>query len=138
MRHIVQILLAIAMLAIVTALLVTSVGSHSLHGSQLMAHMFASGVLVVVLPLFAIAWLWQMYGTVKGGTLLRVGYWTVLLTGFATTGTMFLSMLPIAGTQHLTQLILIHGYAGFAMVAAAVLFAIGWLLTRRASVQSPK
>ncbi|TWU19442.1 hypothetical protein [Allorhodopirellula heiligendammensis] len=131
MKRIFRILVAVALLTVIMALLVTSVGRHPLHGARLMSHMFASGVLVVILPLFAIVWLSPMFDATKRGVSLRIGYWAVLLTGFLTTVTMFLSMLPIAGTDQLQQLILIHGYAGLAMVAAGVLFALGWLLSSR-------
>lgn len=131
MKKIIRILVAIALLVTVAALLVTSIGTHPLHSSMLMAHMFASGAFVFVLPLFAIAWLWRMVDTANRGGWVRAGYWLLLVTGFVTTGTMFLSMLPIASTDHLKKLISIHGYAGFAMVAAAVVFAIGWICTNR-------
>lgn len=133
MKRIALILLASAMLVIITALLLTSLGSHPLHGNILMMHMFASGALVLVLPIFVVAWLWRIYDRTERGVLMRVGYWLLLLTGFAATGTMFLSMLPIAGTESLTRLIVIHGYAGFAMVAAALPFTFGWLRTKKIS-----
>lgn len=133
MKRITLTLLAVALLLIVIALLLTSVGAHPLSGNMLMTHMFASGAMVIVLPLFAVTWLWRIYDAAQRGTLMRVGYWSLLLTGFVATGTMFLSMLPIAGTQWLTRLIVIHGYAGFAMVAAALLFTIGWLMTKKTS-----
>lgn len=133
MKRLIQILTAIALLLVVTVLVLTSLGSHPLHGKILMAHMFASGAMAFALPIFAITWLWRVFDIMKKETLVRVGYWLLLLTGFATTATMFLSMLPIAGTDHLKQLITIHALAGYAMVAAALLFVIGWLCACRNS-----
>ncbi|TWT67513.1 hypothetical protein [Allorhodopirellula solitaria] len=127
MKRVIRILLGWALLVLVAALLVTSLGPHPLHGNTLMAHMLASGAFVAVLPLFAIAWLWPMSDPAKRVVLTRVGYWTLLLTGFLTTVTMFLSMLPMAGTETLHELIGLHGSAGYAMAAAAVIFSLGWL-----------
>lgn len=133
MKRIILMLVAVALLSTVTALLLTSVGSHPLSGNLLMTHMFASGAMVFVLPLFAVTWLWRMYDLTQRSGWMRLGYWLLLLTGFVATGTMFLSMLPIAGTDFLTRLIVIHGYAGFAMVASALLFTIGWIRTKKTS-----
>lgn len=127
MKRLILILAAIALLIIVAALTLTSLGSHPLHGTILMAHMFASGAIAVVLPVFAITWLWRIFGTAKRERWIRVGYWLILVSGFTTTAAMFLSMLPIVGTDHLEQLIAIHAYAGYAMVAAAILLVIAWI-----------
>lgn len=125
--------LAVALLVIVTILLATAWGGGPLHGNTLMLHMMVSGAMVFALPLFAIVWLPRILDYKHRAWVLRAGFWGVVASGFITIATMFVSMLPLAATGDLKRLISLHGYAGFVSVAAAVLFAVGWILSRKNS-----
>ena len=118
--------LVAALLVAVGALTVTALpalGGGDLSGSFLLAHMFASGVLVIGLPVFAIVFLWHVLSLRS-----RTVYWSyagILASGVATIATVFLCMLPIPSTGQMHELITVHGWAGFAMVPVSILFALG-------------
>ncbi|MEL6108834.1 MAG: hypothetical protein AAFU85_22730 [Planctomycetota bacterium] len=119
-------ILMIALLLAVGALAATAVpalGGGDLSGPFLLAHMFASGVLVIGLPVFALIFLLHLVSPRS-----RTLYWSyvgILASGVATIATVFLCMLPIPSTEQMHELITIHGWAGFAMVPAVIVFAIG-------------
>ncbi len=127
--------LAIAVCGIVAVLLATSLGGGPLHGKTLMVHMMVSGAMVFALPLFAVVWLPRMLDFESRIPILRAGFWALICTGFVTIVTMFVSMLPIAGTDDLHRLISVHGYAGFVSVGAAALFVVGWVFSCKKSVR---
>jgi heme/copper-type cytochrome/quinol oxidase subunit 1 len=135
MIRLVRIAVAIALCGIIAVLLASSLGGGPLHGNTLMFHMMVSGAMVFSLPVFALVWLPQMLDFEYRGLVLRAGFWLLLATGFVTIATMFVSMLPIAGTDDLHQLISIHGYAGFVCVAATALFAVGWIFSYKKSIR---
>ena len=135
MIRLVRSVLAIALCGIVAVLLATSLGGGPLHGNTLMLHMMVSGAMVFALPLFAVVWLPRMLDFEFRGATLRSGFWLLVACGFVTIATMFVSMLPLAGTDDLHRLISIHGYAGFVSVAAAALFVVGWILSCKKSVR---
>ncbi len=131
MSRLAQIGTAVSVLAVVIALFLTSIPAVPLHGNRLLLHMMLSGALVVLLPIFAVSWLAFVVNDPKSNLKVRIGYWGMVVLGFVTIATMFLSMLPIAGTDDLHTLIKMHGYAGLAMVVAAVGFAFGWVRSRK-------
>jgi hypothetical protein len=121
-------LLLIALLVVIAILTVTAIpllrGEH-LSGRMLFAHMRASGALVIVLPIFAINGLLKHLNHNTSGAGQRLGYWTVLVTGLLTIATIFVCMLPVPSTAQMETLIQWHGYAGYAMVASAILLCLG-------------
>ncbi len=127
-------LLILAVLVLVLVLLGSTVPwmiSGHLQGSTLLLHMFASGALVIVLPLLTISYMWQNISRFKSGGLQRLGFWLLVMTGLTTIATVFICMFPIASTPQMHQLMRIHGYAGFAMVPALALLVVGALRWRR-------
>ena len=127
----------LAVLVIVVAVLVVTsipfLSGQSLEGRMLRVHMMASGVLVVGLPIFALAWTLRVINRAASGSIQRIGFWLVLVTGLMTTATMFVCMLPIASTTEMKSLMHWHGYFGFAMIPATVVLLLGSWKWRRAS-----
>lgn len=105
-------------------------GGH-LQGNALLLHMFASGAMVVVLPLLAFSAVWPNISRFKSGGLQRLGFWLLMLTGLATIATVFVCMLPIPSTEQMRELMRAHGYAGFAMLPALLLLIAGAARWRR-------
>ena len=129
------------MVALVVWLSVTaipSLTSDHLGGTLLLQHMVASGGLVVLLPIFALLGLRRMIDPARSGALQRLGYWALVVTGLLTIATMFICMLPIASTEVMHHLIQWHGYAGFAMVAALLVFSLGVARLRMQSKRSER
>jgi hypothetical protein len=123
-----------AITAIVVALTVTALpalASGPLGGTMLLLHMMASGALVITLPLFALYYLGRSLSRFKSGGLQRVGFWLLVTTGLLTILTVFLCMLPVPATDQMHQLIVLHRYAGFAMVPAVALLLVGASRWRR-------
>jgi hypothetical protein len=114
-----------------------------LEGWLLFVHMFGAGALVAVLPLLAITWCRTSSFGCSVGTgeddevmqftwLPKAAFWVLLAAGFAVSGTMLLSMLPLFGTDGLHVLLDIHRYSGLVVVVALILHAYGVLLQRLA------
>lgn len=134
MKGIIDGILIVVLIGIVAALLISLVPwstGRPLSGTMLLVHMFASGALVGILPLFAISYLWKSLSHLTAGTFQRIGYWTLVLTGLITIATVFVCMLPVASTEQMHELMVVHSYAGFAMVPALLLLAVGALRWRR-------
>ena len=119
-------LLGITVLVLVLAITASPMlfGGH-MSGMWLLAHMMVSGALVFLLPVLALTWTWRNISRFKSGLLQRLGYWSLIVTGFLTIGTMFVCMLPFPSTDQIHQLIAWHGYAGFAMLPAIAALLIG-------------
>lgn len=124
----------VALVAIIFVLTVTALpvlGGGHLGGPTLLLHMMASGALVIILPLFALFFVLRCISRLKSGGLQRLGFWLLLISGLLTIATVFLCMLPLPSTETMHQLISVHGYAGFAMVPAVVVFVLGASRWRR-------
>jgi membrane protease YdiL (CAAX protease family) len=121
----------LVLVALLTATALPSLSGEHLGGNTLLLHMMASGALVFALPLFALAWLRQSLDHERSTPPLRWGFWLVLVTGMITIATVFACMLPIPSTDQMHELVRWHGYAGFAMVPAALLLAWGAVQARR-------
>ena len=124
----------LGLLLIVAALAVTAapaVPEGPLGGSALLLHMMASGALVFVLPLYALVYVGRNLRSERSSGMQRLGFWLLVLSGVLTIGSIFLCMLPIASTEQMHELIRVHRYAGFAMVPAVALLAMGVSRWRR-------
>lgn len=127
-------LLLIVVAVLVAALVVSSIpwfNGEPMSGRWLLLHMFASGALVTSLPLLAISCLWRNLRSRASGFTERLGYWWLVVAGLTTIGTVFLCMLPLPTTTQMHELMWAHSYAGFAMVPAVLLLAIGSARWRR-------
>jgi len=126
-------LLLAALCVILAALTFTAwpaVEGYPVHGQTLLMHMMASGALVVCLPCYAVLFLWRNLDRASTAATQRLGFWAVLASGFVTIATVFACMMPLASTETMHLLIQWHGYAGFAMVPAALLLVWGVSRTR--------
>ena len=56
----------------------------------------------------------------KFAPLTKLSFWLMLVSGVATAGTMLISMLPLLGTDEMSQMIDVHRYAGLVLVIATV------------------
>ena len=127
-------LLAAAVLFLVSILVVSTIPwitEGHMEGQWLLLHMFASGALVVSLPLLALFMVWPNLSRFKSGGLQRLGFWSLMLTGLATIATVFLCMLPIPSTDQMHELMRWHGYAGFGMLPALLVLVWGTTRWRR-------
>ncbi|MEM6473463.1 MAG: hypothetical protein AAF802_28145 [Planctomycetota bacterium] len=127
--------LLLSLLVIVVILTITSVsalGGEPLGGNELLAHMMASGVLVVGLPVFAIAAIRHLpkkdTSTTQG-----IGVLLTITTGLLSIVTVFLCMLPIASTDQMHTLIKAHRWAGLSMIPSVAILMLGMTFTRSAS-----
>lgn len=127
------VILLVAVLAIST--LPWIMGGH-FAGPWLLAHMAASGALVMTLPLLALSLLWQNLSRFKSGAIERLGFWLLIVSGLTTITTVFLCMLPLPSTDQMHDLVVLHTYAGFAMVPASLLLAFG--ISRWRRIQSTR
>lgn len=121
-------ILLIALAVVVAILAGTAVpvlGGGHLGGNWLFAHMAASGALVFLLPVIAIAGLWRYLDDEAVGSWQRWGFWAVVLSGFLTIATVFVCMLPLPSTSEMETLIFWHSYAGWAMVLATIALLLG-------------
>ena len=87
--------------------------------------------MVIALPLFVLVYLPRSISRFASGSLQRLGFWSLVVTGLVTTATVFACMLPVPSTDQMRQLIQLHGYAGFAMVPAVALLLVGASRWRR-------
>jgi hypothetical protein len=117
-----------------------------LAGWLLMLHMAGAGTFVTALPLVALAWAYRSRffvdrvrprssaetepRTPQFLWLARVAFWVILAAGFLNVMTMLISMLPLFGTDDLTELLTFHRYTGLAVVAALLLHIYANVLTR--------
>ena len=111
-----------------------AVWGYPVQGQTLLLHMMASGALVFCLPCYAAFFLWRNLDRSSTAATQRLGFWAVLASGFVTIATVFACMMPLASTDTMHQLIQWHGYAGFAMVPAAMLLV--WGVSRTKSLQT--
>jgi hypothetical protein len=122
-----------------------------MEGWLLLAHMVGSGLLVLVLPLIAIAWAeanrfgratladYQANDLADAQAadppratrfywLARLTYWIILASGFVTASTMLASMLHWLDTDGLERMLDIHRYSGLLLVIATAFHLYGvWL-----------
>ncbi|MEX2216026.1 MAG: hypothetical protein WD768_18080, partial [Phycisphaeraceae bacterium] len=109
----------------------------AMHGWFLLLHVASAGGFVVCLMLIAIIWAMPSqfcFGSTparpaepgtprpvaKFGSLTKLSYWLILISGLVTAGTMLISMLPLLGTESLLQMITLHRYAGLLLVVATL------------------
>lgn len=89
-------------------------------GYRLLAHMAASGVVVIGLPLYAILrwtdWLSSPIPT-RGSAWT---FWALILSGFLTIASMYACMMPSTTTSWMVALIDFHGWIGATMAVAAI------------------
>lgn len=111
--------LVIAVIISVVTSLPTWFGAH-FGGYRLLAHMMASGVIVVTLPLYAILRWTDWLTSPASGRGEPIAFWTMMVFGFLTIATMFVCMMPIASTATMRELVDLHGWLG-AVMAIAVL-----------------
>ena len=129
-------LLIVALICVVAVLVATSLpslGGDTLAGSTLMTHMLASGALVVGLPIAAMILLRHAVPGRRRSLTYRFGYIATLAAGLVTIATVFVCMLPVASTDQMHSLMSAHGWAGYLMVPAIALLAIGLRVTQSAS-----
>ncbi len=134
-RILLVLLFVVIFAASATAALPAFFGADHLGGALLLAHMFSSGGLVFLLPIFALFWLFSCISSATSGALQRLGFWLLVSSGLLTIATIFACMLPYPSTEQMEQLIKLHGYAGFAMVPALFVLMIGaarWRSIQRA------
>ncbi|MAP07306.1 MAG: hypothetical protein CMM00_00265 [Rhodopirellula sp.] len=116
-RNVSLLVLVIATGALVATALPTLWGGH-LGGATLRFHMMASGAVVVLLPVYAIARLLMRRLPATESVMEMGAFRTLLIFGIATIATMFVCMLPVASTDTMHELVELHGWAGLAMAAA--------------------
>jgi hypothetical protein len=131
-RNVSLLVLVIATGALVATALPTLWGGH-LGGAALRFHMMASGAVVVLLPVYAIARLLLRRQPASESALEMGAFRTLLIFGVATIATMFLCMLPVASTDVMHDLVELHGWAGFAMAAAIALVVYATWARRKAA-----
>lgn len=123
MAKLLQIGSFVALLVAVGVLFGTSlptwVGGH-LAGNRLLGHMMASGVVVVLLPLYGfLRWNGWLHAPPRSWAV-TIAFWMFVGTGFLTIASMFACMLPLPSTSAMRELIDLHGWLGSTMVVAAV------------------
>lgn len=111
-------LLCVAALATTSFFTIFRFGA--MHGWWLLAHMFASGAFIAILPILALTFAIRS----EGSWLSKFSFWLLLVGGVIVIGTMLLSMFPIYGTDTLLDLITAHRYAGLLVVTVLVIFLI--------------
>ncbi len=103
-------------------------------GYPLLAHIAAAGGFVFLLLAFALLYLprgrSRHEGTEHRWWLARLSAWVLVTAGVVTAATMFVSMLPILGTDGLHEAVEIHRWAGLAVVVAATFHLFSLLITR--------
>ncbi|TWU60318.1 hypothetical protein Poly51_05930 [Rubripirellula tenax] len=120
----------VATIVLVVTALPTLAGGH-LADTRLLVHMMASGVVVALLPVYAIARLMPSSRGTLDTSAQRTALRCLLLFGLLTTATMFVCMLPIASTHTMETLIALHGWSGYALAVATVWVGIMSLGGRR-------
>ncbi|TWU55099.1 hypothetical protein [Rubripirellula reticaptiva] len=109
--------IVVATIVLVVTALPTLAGGH-LADARLMVHMMASGVVVTLLPVYAIARLMPSSRGLLDSPVQRAALQCLLLFGLLTIATMFVCMLPIASTHTMETLVSLHGWAGYALAIA--------------------
>ncbi|SMP53632.1 hypothetical protein SAMN06265222_104136 [Neorhodopirellula lusitana] len=112
--------LMIAVVVSVVTSLPTWFGGH-LGGYRLIVHMMASGVVVILLPMYTVLRWGESLRNQIGTSLEPIAFWTMVVFGFLTIGSMFICMLPIAGTGTQREMIDLHGWLGAVLAIAVVL-----------------
>lgn len=119
----------------------------AMHGWFLFVHLFAAGGFVVFFLLLAVMWampsrffIVEPIGQDDGRDepppaarfhhITRLAFWIILVSGVITAGTMLISMLPVLGTQAMSQMITVHRYAGLVLVVATIIHLYTVLLAR--------
>ena len=114
---------------LIIALAATGLGSIArwghMSGYALLYHLAAAGGFVFVMVAIAILYLPATAGEVgdRDGQLdrwwaVRWSAWALVLSSLVTAGSMLLSMLPVLDTAGLLQMVMLHRYAGLAVVVA--------------------
>ncbi|MEM6777242.1 MAG: hypothetical protein AAF670_06270 [Planctomycetota bacterium] len=132
LRQLERLAMAVVVLATL-ALLITSIPwtrGEELHGMWLMAHMGASGLFVVGLPLQAVLFIALQRAIPTLHELEKTLIHSLFVLGLLTIGTMFACMLPIAATDQLRTLIQLHGWIGISVVVLLVVIVVVRLTTR--------
>lgn len=94
-------------------------GDH-LGGNRLLVHMMASGVVVVMLPVYGfIRWSRWMGGHERHRGEPTV-FWLMMASGFLTIATMLACMLPLASTDTMHALVQLHGWVGHGLALTAL------------------
>jgi hypothetical protein len=118
-RRLCLVLLVIEIAVLVGTSLPTWWGGH-LGGYRLLAHMVASGVVVVLLPVYGILrwtdWLTKPAVSRASG----ITFWLLIVCGFLTIASMFACMLPSTSTTWMRTLIDFHGWIGSTMAVVTV------------------
>ena len=106
-------------------------------GYALLAHIAAAGAFVFLLLPISALYLPRGLGPDSPSTtsderwwLARWSAWTLIVSGLTAAGTMFLSMLPVLGTESLLLVAEIHRYAGLLVVIAAIFHLYALICTR--------
>ncbi len=104
-------------------------------GYALLAHIGSAGGFVFLLLAFTYLYLPRGSGAASTDTehrwwLSRMSAWVMVLAGILTAGTMFLSMLPILGTDGLHQAAEVHRWAGLVVVVSAAFHLLALFCTR--------
>lgn len=118
-----------------------------MHGWMLLIHVVAAGAFVGAFALIAVLWaVPNLFGRSRAerattndenddedvdtmrparrqrfGGLAKLAFWTMLIAGVVTAGTMLLSMLPVFGTDDMLDLIALHRYAGLVLAVAVLI-----------------
>ncbi|MCM2370184.1 hypothetical protein [Aporhodopirellula aestuarii] len=117
-----RICLAVVLVAIVVLVgtsLPTWWGGH-FGGYRLLAHMTASGMVVVGLPLYAVLRWTDWLSAPLPSRASTWTFWALVFTGFLTIASMFACMLPSTTTPWMVTLIDFHGWIGATMAVAAI------------------
>lgn len=91
-----------------------------LGGYALLAHMTASGVIVIALPLYAVLRWTDWFTTIPQRAGEPIAFWIIVVFGFLTIASMFACMTPITSTSTMRELIDLHGWLGSVMAIAVV------------------
>lgn len=120
-------LIALVLVVGVFVLMLTSLPwwwGEAIHGKRLLAHMTASGAVVVGLPLFAV------FVFARGPQRGAAWTWIAVTLGTATIASMFVCMLPLLGTASQRTAIGLHGWLGWFFAATLL---VGFALRVRAA-----
>ena len=125
--------------ALVLVLAATSFGAILIQGHMfgytLLAHLSAAGAFVFVLLIVTPLSLFHGSSGSRGmganrWWLVRWSAWTMILSSVLTAATMFVSMLPILGTNELLEAIALHRFAGLLVVIASLVHVAALCCTR--------
>jgi hypothetical protein len=119
----------------------------AMHGWFLLIHVASAGGFVVCLMLIALIWalpsrpcagsnvraddpLHETKSAARFGSITKLCFWLILISGVVTAGSMLLSMLPLMGTESLLQMITLHRYAGLVLVVSMLIHGYSVMLGR--------